>query len=190
MLPVLIHRALIAAGLALILLASLVWPARHVLAPLWPQPVEEILYRSNDGGIDRRLQFVGSQPDSGRQPVARHRPLSLVVADTTSGSQLQGFVAGIRDGPDGELVDAFPDWLQADPPKLPAQSEQVLLIQTIDEQMREVAVVDLVRLYRPNQLTTVQRAEMTVESVIEVIGHKFRKQQPENTLSAGVSETQ
>jgi hypothetical protein len=96
--------------LASILLLTLA-PARLVLLPLWPWPVEEVLVAGGDApGGERAFVARNSSGPPGRLVVSDW-PLSLAAMEIPGHAPFHGFIAGIRTEPDGPLHSVADDVL-------------------------------------------------------------------------------
>jgi ABC-type phosphate transport system auxiliary subunit len=146
--------------LASILLLTLT-PARLVLAPLWPWPVEEVVVVAEDGRSGKRI-FV--QVDTRSEPrikdVARDRPLTLVAVERPDRPILYGFVAGIRPEPGAELLAMTTAELGRPRVDWAMPEQAVLVLINADETSTEVPLADIVHLYPPNRMSMQDRIEL------------------------------
>lgn len=190
MLPALIYRAVLVAGLSVILVAAIAWPVRHVLVPMWPGPVEERLYRTVDGNIVRQFSAVGQEIESPHQLVARHRPVNLLIVETVHEQPMLGFPAGVRDGSGGELMEQLPEWITGNRMVPPVDSVNTLIIETVDEALHEVPANTIRYMYRPNRLPLMQRMALTFDRFLWAISRdqQMRAFPHEPALSAEAPE--
>lgn len=131
-------------------------PARHVLLPSWPGPVDEVLTEAGPGGVERHFLPADSPTRPGSMVVARSRPITLWRLETESSEVIHAWLAGVRDG-EGRLLPALPAWLRSvrlDGP-LPEPVELVMI--TAGQGTRAVQGAGIVRMYRPNDMTPAQR---------------------------------
>lgn len=142
--------------LALIAL-GLVLPARHVVLPPWPDPVDEVLAEGSPGRIERHFLSADAPVSVDSLVVARSRPITLWRLETDSGEVLHAWLAGLRDG-EGTLLPALPAWLQAARLDGPLPEAVRLVVITASRDSRELEGEDIVRMYRPNDMTLAQRA--------------------------------
>jgi hypothetical protein len=151
------------------LILVLLVPARHVLLPLWPWPVEErILVESATNNGSR--EFVAVQPgaDNEYALISQDRPIMLVAIEDLGGKTIHGFLVGVRSEPNAALMERVPTWLFDHQP-LPAQpSNMVLVVMLADESRIELTIEDVHRMYRPNQLSPIQRVILTFNRVVEI----------------------
>lgn len=143
-------------------------PARHVLAPLWPWPVEELII-AEPTSDDARREFVVAQPGDRNLPplVSQDRPIMLVTIETVDGEFIHGFLVGARPEPDAELMEAVPSWLFDHHLSLPQPANVVLVVMRADESRTELPLGDIHRLYRPNQLSLLERILLTGQRMVE-----------------------
>lgn len=155
--------------LLMAMMLLLLVPARHVLVPLWPWPVEEVIVADPVLG-DARRQFVAAQPGVRDQNVAisRDRPVMLVVIEKAGGENIQGFLVGVRPEPDADLMEGVPSWL-FDHRLSPVQpSNLVLVVMLADESRAELTLGEVHRMYRPNRLSVFERVLLTGQRVTEI----------------------
>ncbi len=153
----------------LMLLALLLFaPARHVLMPLWPWPVEEWIIAETTSDEARR-EFVVARPGAREQQalISRDRPIMLVSIETNDGEFVRGFLVGARSEPDAALMEGIPSWLfdQWRSPLHPANA--VLVVMRADESRTELMLGEIHRLYRPNQISLIERVLLTGQRVVE-----------------------
>lgn len=144
--------------LVTILLLPLV-PARHVLLPLWPTSVEEVLV-SVPQRTDAERRFVAAGWSTGDPvtEVARNRPLHLAIVELSDGRKLAGFPVGTRVDPEAGLDVPLPQALMAVWVERPDADAAELILLDANQQILPLPMSQIVRIYRPNQLSLVQRA--------------------------------
>lgn len=152
--------------LHLIVLLAL-WPARHVLLPLWPGPVDEYILPAANDQAERVLLVPGAEksPDSGAA-LSRSRPISVVALERRSAPPVLGFLVGVREEPEGPLNGRVPAELTGPVVELPSQADWVLVLSGDDSQLLEFPVAELAGLYWPNQLSLSERTQILVDRVI------------------------
>lgn len=146
-----------------------VWPARHVLQPLWPTKVEESLYRDGANSIRRIFHPAGSEPDAHTELMARNRPLTLLAIERIDHDQVIGFLSGVRSEADALVNADQPDWLDQDLIDVPPDSSGVLVLVLDDGESVEIPVIQVHRIYRPNRLKTIERLELAWKRLEESI---------------------
>lgn len=157
--------ALIAVGVFL--------PARQVLLPAWPDPVEEVLTQAGPGRIERLFLPADSNRPFEPAPLARSRPLTLWRLEYDTGTVAHAWLAGVRDG-DGQLLPALPAWLE--PVRLdgPLPEAVRLVVITSTRESREIEGESIVRMYRPNGMNIAQRAALWRDRIDERWQWPFR----------------
>lgn len=156
-------RQVVAAGLLLvtILLLPLV-PARHVLLPLWPTSVEEVLVSvPQRPDAERRFVAAGRSTPDRVAEIARNRPLYLAVVELSDGRKLTGFPVGTRVDPEAGLDVPLPQALMAVWVERPDADAVELILLDANQQILPLPMSQIVRIYRPNQLSLFQRAAIT-----------------------------
>ncbi len=152
--------------LASILLLPLI-PARHVLLPLWPNFVEEVLINVSDqASAARHFVPAGVQEWDPSAEIARSRPFHLVVVQLSDGRELSGFPVGTRTGPQADLDIPLPPAMMAMWVEKPEAIASELILLDAGQQIVSLPMSEIVRLYRPNQLSLVQRAAMTAKRLM------------------------
>lgn len=149
------------AGIAslIILVAALAFPARHVLLPLWPPPIEEVIVFDSGGrAVHRILASAGFAlaEDIGGRVIARTRPLNATVLETPDQRKF-GYLVGIRDPQAGEVI-IKPElldfeWLESDA-LFPGR---LLLFEESGGEVAEIMNSEVKRVYRPNRMGFRQR---------------------------------
>lgn len=159
-----IVMAILLLGVILLLVLS---PARHVLAPLWPAAVDELILPGKTDQAERVLLLAGPAYRSG-QPAAivRSRPRSVVAMERRGEPPSFGYLAGYRDEPGAPLQSRLPDELQVPRVELPLDDSRILVMVLADEQLVEMPADELVALYRPNQLSPTDRIGLLTHRVI------------------------
>jgi len=161
--------------LGLIVLVSLM-PARHVLLPLWPRPVDELVVLDAERGTSVR-QFVNlDQVDSvSDQVLARTRPISVLAVEYINGSLLFGYPVGLRPTTAEDLpkrdesgIRKTLDRSSRNPYQfrsinaLPPSLTDLQLLDANDR-LLELENADIARLYYPNRLTLADRFEVLIQ---------------------------
>lgn len=155
--------------LAFLIVILSMWPARHVLQPLWPTKVEESLYRDDASAIQRIFHRAGSEPDANAELMARNRPLSLLAVERIDHGLVVGFLSGVRSEADALVNADQPEWLDQDLVDLPPDPWAVLVLVLEDGESVEIPVNQVRRIYRPNRLKTVERLELAWKRLEESI---------------------
>lgn len=160
-----LRRLASAAGLLLLIIACVAFPARHVLLPLWPESVEEVLVEAGSGEVERHFRPVPSidAPDS--DVVARSRPITLWRLETGEGI-VYAWLAGVRDR-EGQLRPALPAWLESVRVDGPLPEGVRLIMRASDRETMEVDSANVRRMYRPNGLAFTDRARLWRDRLIE-----------------------
>ncbi len=165
MMPAFVKAVLrkLSAGLALFVLIALLlaWPARHVLEPLWPGPVEELLYLAAEGEAGRDLVPVRRAAPSRTGPVlARSRPLSLVRVEMTDGGWRHGYLLGVSSADDLSLHDDVPEPLQQAVAEVREGDYDMLVLAGADGKRVGIPVLEVQRLVYPNRLAVLERVQL------------------------------
>ncbi len=154
--------------LLVVIALLLLVPARHVLLPQWPWPVEErIMAEPVSNGVYRK--FVAVHPDDRdeRSMIARDRPITLAAVEKDGGETVHGFVVGVRPEAGAELMDRVPAWLFDLEPDGSRPANAVFVMMLSDESISEFTLGEVVRIYRPNQLSLVERIVLTGQRIAE-----------------------
>jgi hypothetical protein len=146
------------------------FPARHVLLPLWPTPVEEWIVQSGQDEVDRFVRQAGlvATARSSAGLIARTRPLNLVELERRDMPPMFGFLAGYRDSPDEPLQPRLPDSLLQPRVELPLSPDLVVVLVTVDEVAVEIPMDELIGLHRPNQLSLLERFDLAFSRILVV----------------------
>ncbi len=155
-------------GAVLLLLSALclALPARHVLIPLWPNSVEEVLVETGSGSVERRF-IDDNSASSERSPlIARSRPMTLWRLETEEGQVLHAWLAGVRDT-DGQLMSTLPDWSRSKRLDGPPPGSVRLVLRTAARETREVDGETVRRMYRPNSMTLTDRTALWRDRLVE-----------------------
>lgn len=153
-----LRRMVAGAALAVVVVFCLFWPARQVLAPLWPVPVEEVLMADDDAETaERRLLTQGRASLAVEDVVARNRPITLWRLELHSGEIVHAWMQGVRERPGGELSSPLPDWLEPARVDAPLPGAGILVLLEADRRQREMPADEVKRMYRPNGLDFGQR---------------------------------
>lgn len=171
MVPMMTHWLLrIALSLVLLVVTMLLLllPARHVLMPLWPWQVDELLVARASSDTARR-DFVTVQPGEGvpNGVISRDRPIMLVAIERPGDEVIHGFLVGVRPEPDAGLLDKIPSWLLERRLISPEPSNLVVVVMRADESRTELSLGQIHRMYRPNQLSLLERALLTGQRLVE-----------------------
>lgn len=155
-------RKLSTAVLLLALIPCLLaWLARHSLEPLWPAPVEEIVYLDESGDTGRDLAPVRRSVDSaGRRSIARDRPHSLICVALEDDQLRCGYLLGIRDSAEARMLDQIPEDLNARVVEFEVSNWDTLVMATVDERHLEIPAREIRWLIYPNRLTINERAAL------------------------------
>lgn len=154
------------AGLLLVIVACLAFPARHVLLPLWPEPVEEVLVEAGSGEVARHFRSARSSDAAADSVVVtRSRPITLWRLETGEGV-VHAWLAGVRDG-EGQLRPALPAWLETVRLDSPLPEGVRLVLRLADRELREVESASVSRMYRPNGLNFTARAALWRDRLLE-----------------------
>lgn len=152
-------------------LAAAAMPARHGWMPLWPAPLVEIVYRDDAGDIHREVFEPVGGPENGRWLLRRggtlreivtldtdrvsssDRPESAAVVEDRAGVRYFGYLAGVRDGEEGELLENTSEWIGADFARYEDETSAMrLIVQSPEGGSHELAFSELRRSYRPNRM--------------------------------------
>jgi ABC-type phosphate transport system auxiliary subunit len=151
--------------IGLIVLLTL-WPARHVLKPLWPPPVDEYILSAEADRGERLMLSVGAAGLPERNSaIARSRPHHVVVLERRDEAPLLGFIAGYRETPDAPLSGQLPEALKPARVELPLHADWILVVNPGEDALIELPVAELVAFYRPNQLSLSERLSLMVSRV-------------------------
>ncbi len=164
--------------LGLILLVALLvllplLPARHVLQPLWPSPVDEWLILSSQRANTERLFLPASQlPDPALPTVSRDRSWSILAVETRTGQLLFGFptvlsrpLAAVGDEPENDADEAelilLPRFDRLGGLRVEMGEDILILLGSADD-LIELPVSELRLSYWPNRLSLPDRLRITV----------------------------
>lgn len=166
-LPSVVLRRLAGGGVLLLLSAlCLAVPVRHVLVPLWPSPVDEILTSAGSGSVERRVVPARSADAKNAPVVARSRPISLWRLETEAGNVSHAWLVGVRDT-EGRLLPALPEWFETQRLDSPLPEAVRLVLRTPGRETREVDGATIRRMYRPNGLALPERFALWRDRLIE-----------------------
>jgi len=161
--------------LALIVLVSML-PARHVLLPLWPRPVDELVVLDAERGSSVR-QFVnlGQVDGVSNRILARTRPSSVIAVEYTNGSLIFGYPVGLGPTSAEGLPKEAESGMNATLARskinpyqfrsinaLPPSLTDLQLLDANDH-LLELENADIVRLYYPNRLTLADRFKVLIQ---------------------------
>lgn len=165
------------AGLVLLLVAALLlaWPARHVLVPLWPGPVEELLYLQADGETGRDLVTVrGVSGRSHSRPLlARSRPVSLVKVEMVDGSWRHAYLLGVASSDDLSLGDEVPQRLLDPVVDIGETDFETLVLTCADGERFEVPASEVRQLIYPNRLAAIERLRLAWQRLADDIAERL-----------------
>ena len=158
------------AFLALIVVL-LAWPARHVLEPLWPGQVEELLYLEAGGEAGRILvpAHRASVATHTKPVLARSRPASLVRVELIEGNWHHGYLLGVSSADDQSLRKDIPQELLETVAELHEPDYDMLVMACADGQRFEMAVSEIRRVIYPNRLVVTQRAQVAWQRFVDRI---------------------
>ena len=153
-----LQRVLVPALIGVSILLLSLAPARHVLLPLWPTPIDEFIVLDEErDAVVRALSIAHDDLPDGL--LARSRPSSVVAIEKVDGSMILGFPVGLRqqggeqDPIDQPLLDAFRR------PTLHAMplGQGSLLVMGANEELSAVALSQIEHLVYPNRLNWLER---------------------------------
>lgn len=154
------------AALLLLIVACLAFPARHVLLPMWPEAVEEVLVEAGSGDVARHLRSARSADAAADSAVvARSRPITLWRLETGDGV-VHAWLAGVRNA-QGQLEPAIPEWLETSRLDAPLPEGVQLVLRSADRELQEVDSGSVHRMYRPNGLDFTARWRLWRDRLIE-----------------------
>jgi hypothetical protein len=154
-----VRETAIAVSLLIVIVLSLALPARHVLLPAWPERVEEWLIESTPGRIDRRFVPAGQNAAPPPELLTSSRPITLWRIEQEDGAVSHAWLAGVRD-PEGVLLPGLPPWLEGVRLDGPLPGPVELVVIDAGRETRDIGGDAIRRMYRPNGLSHVQRAEL------------------------------
>lgn len=167
------------AALLVAILAATAWPARHVLLPLWPHPVDEWLLAGAGGGLER--EFVTEPVADPSRTLARNRPITLWRVEMRSGQITHAWLAGVRDAESGQLLTVLPDWLAGPRIDGPLPASRALVLMGPDSTYSEVEASAVTRMFRPNALAWHERVELALDRFGETWDWPLRVASPART---------
>lgn len=155
-------------GLIPVIIVLVLWPARQVLLPLWPEKAEETVYQTASG--DSRRLFHGSRsvPDFTGQLIRRDCPLHLVRVETNGGGRFHAYVAGVRPEEGALVADRMPQWIRSEIVVPPAGSSEVVVMLGPDDERFDVPAEAIRQIYRPNQLALTSRLRLSAQRFLTV----------------------
>jgi hypothetical protein len=158
----LVRRLSTAVVLLALIPCLLVWLARHSVVPLWPAPVEEVLYLDSSGEVHRSFAQARSSGEfHGLRQIARGRPHSLVCLELSDGQLSCGFLLGVRAGKEQALDRGVPDELLSTVVE-PGQADWAFLVMAdSDDQSMEFGASEVRRLIYPNRMIVTERIILT-----------------------------
>jgi hypothetical protein len=161
--------------LVIVVLALPLVPARHVLIPLWPRPVDEVILVTADDNAGQRVFLDTRRHTPEDVIVARDRPRSLVVVERFDEAPIMGFLVAVRPSAEGPL-EPLPEELTDERIPGPALGPGALVLARADEQTIEIASDRIRRLYRPNQFDVSQRIALLWTRVVERLRQRMGKE--------------
>lgn len=142
--------------LVIAVLALPLIPARHVLLPLWPHTVDEAILATADDRAGHRIFLGAGRHHFEPAIVARDRPRSLVVVERFAQSPVRGFLVAVRPSGDNPL-EPLPAHLYGEQVSGESLGVGSLVMIRADEEVIEIDIDDVRRLYRPNRFDLTQR---------------------------------
>lgn len=152
-------------------LAAAAIPARHGWLPLWPASLVEVVYSDDAGDIHREVFEPVSGPEDGRWLLRRggpsgeivsldmarvnsfDRPRSAAVVEDREDVHHFGYLVGVRDGEEGQLLEDASEWIDADLARYADEASPMrLIVQSPEGRSAEFAFSDIQRVYRPNRM--------------------------------------
>lgn len=162
---------LLALGLAIAAI-----PARHGWLPLWPASLVEVVYHDDAGDVHREVFEPVSGPEDGRWLLRRggpseeiitldmarvdsfDRPKSAAVVEDRKGVRNFGYLVGVRDGEEGELLEDASEWIDADLARYRDETSSMrLIVQSPEGRAAELAFSGIRKVYRPNRMGRAER---------------------------------
>lgn len=179
MMPALVKSLLgkLMAGIALLMLiAGLVtWPARHVLLPLWPASVYEVLSNDGENGACCRLvSRLDARDATFDRMTVLARPVSLACLEFVDDSIRCGYLLGLRQEADSALVAELPAWFNEALVEFEAEAFEIVVLDLPADGRLDIPAGQIKRMFRPNALTVVQRMELATERFIRAISARTR----------------
>lgn len=165
------RQFLSAAALIVIIAALAFWPARHVLDPLWPGVAGETLVLDASGEPVRILHAGRHPPDQVGRLLRHERPSSLLAVEMRDGRRFFVFLAGVRPHAQARVASRMPGWTQPDRLVPPRGSSEVLVFETASGSPIDLPVAAIRRLYRPNRLSLIARAQLAWSRYREAAAH-------------------
>jgi len=153
-------------ALAVVVVTLPLLPARHVLLPLWPRSVDEIILATVDERSGARFFVDAERQQIAGDIVARDRPRSLVVVERIGLNPLAGFLLAVRASAEAPLEPLPGDMERRRVPGA-ALGDAILVLALADEQVVEIPGESVRRLYRPNRLDAPQRLALLWDRVLE-----------------------
>lgn len=152
-------------------LAAATIPARHGWLPLWPASLVEVVYSDDAGDIHREVFEPVSGPEDGRWLLRRggssgeiltldmarvdsfDRPQSAAVVEDREDARHFGYLVGVRDGEEGELLEDASQWIDADLARYQDEASSMrLIVQSPEGDAAEFAFSEIRDVYRPNRM--------------------------------------
>lgn len=165
-----LRQVLAGLGMIPVIIVLVLWPARQVLLPLWPEKAEETVYQTASGDSRRLFHGSRSEPGYAGRLIRRDRPLNLVRVEERDGSRFHAYLAGVRPDEGALVADRLPEWIRAEIVAPPAGSSEVVVLIDADGERFDLPVDAIRRIYRPNQLALVSRLRLSAERFVRVAG--------------------
>lgn len=157
-------------GLVCVISLLLLWPARHVLVPLWPAQMEESLYQNDSNSIQRIFHRAGAEPAFPGKLIARNRPLTLLSVEREEQNPVVGYLSGVRPESEALVSPELPTWLEPDLIEVSSEPSKILVLVVADGEIVEIPLAGVRRLFRPNRLRLRDRLMLAWRRLEEAIG--------------------
>ncbi len=157
-------------SLLALIVGLVVWPARHVLLPLWPVSVYEVLSSAGEGSACCALVSRSHiREGSVERLTVLGRPISLSCLEFDDDGLQCGYLLGLRREAGAPLLDEIPGWI--DQPLVDFEDERdwILVLALPGDERLEVSLGQIKRMFRPNALTLSQRMALASERFVELI---------------------
>ena len=161
---------MVSLSLLVLILGLVIWPARHVLLPLWPVSVYEVL---SPDGKGRACCALVSRLDLRRESFDRlivlGRPFSLSCLEFDNDSVQCGYLLGLRQEAGAPLMDEIPVWADQALVEFEDEPHWILVLTLPGDERLETSLGQIKRMFRPNALTLSQRIALAGERFVEAI---------------------
>lgn len=165
-----LRQVLAGLGLFPVIIVLVLWPARQVLWPLWPEKAEETVYQTASGDSGRLFHGSRSDPDFTGQLVRADCPLHLARVEMNGGGRFHAYIAGVRPEEGALVVERMPQWIRSEIVVPPAGSSEVVVMLGPDDERFDVPADAIRQIYRPNQLTLASRLWLSAQRFVSVAG--------------------